>query len=55
MSTAQLVIDGQTAEEFLSTFFEFELCYECSKDADRHIASPDMFGKWHAWCLDSEE
>lgn len=44
------VIDGQTAEEFLAELFEFELCAECAGDVKDHIAKPDQFGKWHAWC-----
>jgi hypothetical protein len=43
-------IDGQTAEEFLAELFEFELCGECHGDVQDHTASPDPFGKWHAWC-----
>lgn len=43
-------IDGQTAEQFLTELFEFQLCEECAGDAADHTASLDMFDKWHAWC-----
>lgn len=50
MLTRELVIDGQTAKEFLTGLFEFELCAECAGDGKDHTAAPDQFGKWHAWC-----
>ncbi|WP_274916837.1 hypothetical protein [Streptomyces sp. WZ-12] len=50
MTTNQLTVDGGTAEQFLAELFEFEYCVECGGDAEHHTASPDMFGKWHAWC-----
>ena len=35
--------------------FEFELCDVCGRDLDRHIISPDMFGKPHLWCVEGED
>lgn len=35
--------------------FNYEFCDVCQKDLDRHIISPDMFGKPHLWCLDEED
>ncbi|MFJ1700461.1 hypothetical protein ACIOHC_36320 [Streptomyces sp. NPDC088252] len=44
------IIDGQTGRQFLEDLFESELCPECAGDVADHIAGPDQFGKWHAWC-----
>lgn len=44
-SEVQVLVDG----------FDYELCYECGKDLDRHAISPDMLGKPHVWCLEPIE
>ncbi|WP_409238395.1 hypothetical protein [Streptomyces sp. PA5.6] len=54
MSGDVLVINGLTGPQFLAETFEFEFCAECGGDVEQHIARPDMFGKWHAWCKDVE-
>jgi hypothetical protein len=40
-----------TAGQFLAELFEFEYCEHCGGDVADHVAAPDMFGNWHAWCL----
>lgn len=40
--------------EMILSGFEFELCYECGEDLNRHVISPDPLGNAHAWCMDQE-
>lgn len=42
--------DGQTAEEWLESLFEFEYCAECGHDTEDHVVTFDMFGLFHATC-----
>lgn len=44
-----------SAEVFLAELFEFECCELCEGDVPDHVAAPDMFDDWHAWCLDGED
>ncbi|MHA4819476.1 hypothetical protein ACXZ65_34565 [Streptomyces aculeolatus] len=42
----ELIIDGQTAAQFLAALFEYEDCGECGQGAVGHIAGPDSLGHW---------
>lgn len=43
-----------TDAEWLVREFEFEYCYLCGKDANRHVVTRDIFGHRHIICLDEK-
>lgn len=35
--------------------FEYEDCYLCGKDLDKHTIGPDPLGHAHVWCDEGDE